>query len=84
MKRPFFSLQYNVSSVSRGGRKKGALSERYCTCFDCLPTYGERIPCLDNVVGDGAVVVRPRDPGELGGRVGDLTHDHALGSARGP
>lgn len=49
------------------------------TCADCLPAHGERGPGLNDVHGDGAVVVRPGPPGELSRGVCNLIYGHSLG-----
>lgn len=51
------------------------------TCADRLPAHGERGPGLDDVQGDGAVVVGPGSPGQLGGGVRDLVDGHGLRGA---
>lgn len=58
----------------RAGRRDG-------TCADCLPAHGERSPGLNDVHGDGAVVVGPGSPGELRGGVCDLVYGHSLWGA---
>ena len=53
------------------------------TCADGLPAHGERSPGLNGVHGDGAVVVRPRSPGQLSSGVCDFINGHGLGRAWG-
>lgn len=53
-------------------------SIQYGTCIDCLPAHGERSPGLNDIHGDGAVVVRPGSPGELSSGVCDFVYCHSL------
>lgn len=53
-------------------------SIQYGTCIDCLPAHGEWSPGLNDIHGDGAVVVRPGSPGELSSGVCDFVYCHSL------
>lgn len=57
-------------------------SGEVATCVHRLPAHGEGRASLDDVAGDGAAVVSPRAPGELGGAVRHLLHRHSVGGAR--
>lgn len=48
------------------------------TCTDCLPTHGEWSPGLNDIHGDGAMVVRPRSPGKLSSSVCDFINGHSF------
>ena len=54
---------------------------QYSTCVDRLPAHGEWSPGLNDVHGDGAVVVRPGPPGELSRGVCDFIYSHGLWGA---
>lgn len=58
----------------RAGRQDG-------TCADRLPAHGERRPGLNDVRGDGAVVVGPGSPGQLSGGVCHFIYGHSLRGA---
>lgn len=52
----FFHISFTLHSRSLW--QITAPSMQYGTCIDCLPAHGEWSPSLDNIHGDGAVVVR--------------------------
>lgn len=54
---------------------------QYSTCVDRLPAHGERSPGLNDIHGDGAVVVRPGPPGELSRGVCNFIYSHGLRGA---